>query len=206
MVQYSKLLIALSFLLTSFSLQAQETEKEKNCNKLEWLRPDHFTLNYAGSIGLIALGPGYQVFKNKANLDLLYGYVPENLGGNEIHSITSKFSYYPWNLSISENIKSKPVYFGTYLNYSLGDDYFFSSTSSDKYVDAYYTWSSALRVGFNIGTQIDLSFKKGKKKSHYSFYFEVGSYDLALSSYLNNLEHLNLGDALKFGVGLKAHF
>ena len=57
------------------------------------LIPDHGTLQFAGGIGFLSGGIGYDSKTKRIQTDILYGYVPQKLGGVTIHSITGKFTW-----------------------------------------------------------------------------------------------------------------
>ena len=47
--------------------------------------PHYAKLQFAGGIGFLSAGIGYQSKNKRLQYDLMYGYVPESLGGVEIH-------------------------------------------------------------------------------------------------------------------------
>lgn len=57
------------------------------------IKPDHIKLQYAGNIGVISTGIGYSFFNNKIQSDLFYGYIPEFIGGANIHTISNKNTF-----------------------------------------------------------------------------------------------------------------
>ena len=66
-----RLILVLLYLICAIPGSAQE----------RGLRPDFVTTQYAGSIGFVSVGAGYNIFKDKARTSLQYGYVPHSEGG-----------------------------------------------------------------------------------------------------------------------------
>jgi hypothetical protein len=50
-----------------------------------------------GGTGFVAVGVGYSNKNQKLEGDLYYGYLPENIGGVRIHSLSAKFVWIPIN-------------------------------------------------------------------------------------------------------------
>lgn len=46
-------------------------------NQKHWSVPDYVKTQFAGNIGLISVGAGYQLFNKVVYTELLYGFVPK---------------------------------------------------------------------------------------------------------------------------------
>jgi hypothetical protein len=134
------------FILSFFSVSAQVEKKPNN------ILPDHIKLQYAGGIGFIALGAGYESKKGKTEGDFFYGYLPKKIGGVEIHAITGKFTWSPFKIINKGSVQIKPLSLGVLFNYTFGEQYFLFSP--DNYPYSYYNYPTALHAGFFIGGQI----------------------------------------------------
>ena len=87
------------------------------------LLPKKVKLQYAGSIGFLSTGIGYETKNKKWQADLMYGFVPEKYADDPIHSITLKMRFAP----IQQNFDQFQVNWlnmGMFFNYSFGENYF----------------------------------------------------------------------------------
>src|SRR5690349_14324502 len=49
-----------------------------------WYRPRHGVVQTGGGIGMVAVGAGYGFWKDRSELDILVGYVPEKHAGSAL--------------------------------------------------------------------------------------------------------------------------
>ncbi len=89
--------------------------------------PDHATIQYAGGIGFLSAGFGYESKKLKTSFDFFYGYVPEEVGGVDIHSITGKFTWNPLSRWMNKDTRIDWLKTGLLINYVFGKQYFLFS-------------------------------------------------------------------------------
>jgi hypothetical protein len=202
MLVSKKLLAVLTLLFTiSLSASAQDTLVGK---ALKWYLPDHVKLQFAGGIGFLSGGPGY-VSKNKTlETDLLLGYLPEKLGGDALVSATLKTSYSPWFINLKNTYHIAPFTIGAYLSYTFGPQ--FDSKWPSYYPKGYYWWATAFRPGAYIGGKAGRELPFSKRKRELQLYYELGTYDLLLISYVQNTGYLRPGDILNLSFGLKLGF
>ena len=66
--------------------------------------PDFASVQYAGSIGFISGGIGYDLSRRTA-VSIHYGYVPKNRGG-ELHIVAAKLLVNTWSFRISERLQA----------------------------------------------------------------------------------------------------
>lgn len=186
--------ILLVFIIIPFA-SAQE--------KKSFLRPDHAKLQFAGNIGFLSGGAGYAFAKQKGEVDLMLGYLPESIGGVDIITLTLKAGYYPWQVNLSDSYTYEPVYAGAYLSYSFGSEYY--TTLPEQYPSGYYWWPTSLRGGLYIGGRLSKDVILGKI-DQVGLYYELGTYDLKLVSVLENLYYFSITDALDLAVGIRVKF
>jgi hypothetical protein len=158
----------------------------------EKILPDHAVIQYAGNIGFLSAGIGYESKNRKFNGEVLYGYLPESIGGIQIHSVTGKISWLPLN-RLYNDFSVDYIIAGLYLNYVFGNQYFAFSPS--YYPFHYYDFPTALSAGISIGQQVN--------KGRLSFYYELGTTDKELVSYLGNVRSVEFSDILSLGIGLR---
>lgn len=87
----------LTFLLLIFipelSIAKEENAFDSTKTNKKWFTPDYIKMQFAGNIGFVSFGTGYCWWKNKAQSDIIYGYVPEYHGNAKIHTFTQKNSF-----------------------------------------------------------------------------------------------------------------
>src|SRR5688572_836623 len=76
-----------------------------------WALPDFGVVQYAGSIGVISVGAGYDVFKSRARFSTHYGAVPKPMGG-PLNVLALKFLYEPLKIDVDNQTYIHPIDFG----------------------------------------------------------------------------------------------
>src|SRR5687767_8468596 len=139
----------LTCLSLSASLMAQKTILKK-------IIPHHAKIQHGGGIGYFAIGFGYAGRKEKTELDLLYGYLPAEIGGIDIHSATVKFNFLPVSPIETKTFLLRPLVVGALVNYSFGKQYF--TLNPPNYPYRYYNIptavNSALFLGGRLGVKL----------------------------------------------------
>lgn len=132
-------------------------EKEKD----KWFMPDCFKIQYAGNIGFMSLGLGYNWWKNNAQTDLIYGFVPYDEGEAIIHTFTLKntFSIHKFNLFNTYNLSPT---LGFSLSLEPGENSYMDIP--DKYPEGYYG-PNCFYACLNAGLKSNFAFKE---ESHFS--------------------------------------
>ncbi|RSK48074.1 hypothetical protein [Hymenobacter rigui] len=166
--------------------------------------PFYLTLHVAGGTGLVALGGGYRLARQRLEPELLVGYVPRRLSGSKPLAIfTLKTTYLPWSPRLGQSRwQATPVTLGAMINYTTGQQFFLTNNSAGNYRPGYYWWSSAVRLGLLAGTRVNYG---GPHQQSTTAYAELSTNDLHLVSRLTN-RSLRLVDILTLGGGLKRGF
>ncbi len=181
-------LVMMVFVLVGTTLYAQEGKR----NKL----PDHAKVQYAGGIGFISIGAGYSNRKNKLEGDLYYGYLPRSIGGVRIHSVSAKFSWIPYHISIKNRFRFEPLIAGLLLNYNFGKQFFGFDPENHPY--KYYSFPTAINTAIFVGSRFDLN-----KPAWLSFYYEILGFDRDLLSFVDNPNSLSLSQILTVSLGAR---
>ncbi|GGB79700.1 hypothetical protein [Dyadobacter sediminis] len=192
-----KNLLTATFLLFFTTAFAQDEQAGLN----KWYVPDHVKLQFAGNIGFLSAGPGY-ISRNKTlETDLLFGFLPQKYGGDALVTITAKTTYSPWRIPLKNTLNLVPFSLGFYLNYTFGPQ--FDTKWPSYYPKGYYWWATSFRPGAYIGGKVgrDIYFYNKKKKAE--LYYELGTYDLLLISYVQNPKYLKPRDIVNLAFGLK---
>jgi len=164
-----KKVIAYTGILILFScsyLNAQEKFIDK-------IRPDHVKVQFAGNIGLFSAGIGYSLWSGKTQTDMLYGYVPAFIGGNDVHTIANKNSFRLFHRPISK-AWTYSNFIGFSLNYSITNDTYIFLPK--QYPDGYYS-ANALHFApfFSYNFVYANHDSRLFKKAH--FYLELSTLD-----------------------------
>lgn len=179
-------------LLLSLPAVAKDTSRR---NKLV---PDHVKTQYAGGIGFISLGLGYQSRGEQLEGDFYYGYVPKSVGGLYIHAVSSKLTWHMVKKLQGKSFELRPLSAGVLVSYTFGKQYFLFWPENYPY--SYYDFPTALHAGVFIGGRVDKPFKNGQRVG---LYYELGSNDREISSYLVNRSSLKLTDILNLAIGIR---
>ena len=196
-----KLLLPLLILL-NISAFAQEDQSEEKDRK--WFIPDHLKLQFAGNIGFMSGGPGY-ISKNKSlETDFMFGFLPKKFGGDALITITGKTTYSPWRIPLKNTYYIAPFSIGAFLSYTFGSQ--FTSKWPSYYPSGYYWWATSIRPGAYIGGKVGRDFIVNNRKKQFELYYELGSYDLLMISYVQNLDYLKISDIVNLSFGVKMAF
>ncbi|RZK38450.1 MAG: hypothetical protein EOO90_22215 [Pedobacter sp.] len=194
-----KLSFKLALILSIFSLTATAQSKF-----LSAIRPDQVNLQYAGSIGYISGGIGYNFFKEKTALSFHYGFVPESEGG-WMSIFTAKFEYKPFSIKIKDKIVIHPFNPVFFPSYTSGDNFDYQF-DTNQYRKGYYFWSSALRLHLGAGTEIKILNNKKAAFKSVSIYAEANTNDLYAISWFENRTSTPVYAMFKLGYGMRLNF
>ena len=172
-----------------------------------WYRPTHLALQTGGGLGMVAAGAGYEFAKNHLEADALLGYVPRYYAGSPLSLAALKFLYSPFRLPVGEKFQVVPLTLGAYFSYTHGT---LNDELKGQYAGDYYWFSTDTRYGPLLGSRVTFlapAVAAIRQPRKISLYYELGSNDLYLASYLNNRNGgLGIGQLLTLALGLKADF
>lgn len=104
--------------LVPFSLYAQETEREREdryTRRLQryerfWqkMTPRYTKVQFAGSMGLLSFGTGWNYGRDHWETDVLLGFVPKYTTGHAKVTLTLKQNYIPWHIPLNEKFTIEP--------------------------------------------------------------------------------------------------
>lgn len=189
-------------LLTGSATFAQHLTDSLKIKK--WYIPDHVKMQFAGNIGFLSGGLGFASHNKKLETDLLAGILPEKFGGDALVTFSAKTTYSPWKINFKHNYYAAPFSLGAYLSYTFGPQFDFKWPS--YYPAGYYWWATAIRSGAYMGGKIGRQITVNKRISAVELYYEIGSYDLLMISYVQNRNFLKLSDISNVSFGLKLSF
>lgn len=162
-----KLLYILVFVLISNIVYSSDTIPVQK----KWFVPDYYKIQFAGNIGFISIGTGYEIFNNCLQSDILFGYVPESIGNTTVYTITQKNTFLIHNLKLNNNFEISPI-IGFAISYETGNNSWLFLP--DKYPDGYYS-TNAFHFPLFAGAKIKKTFSKDSKIKSIEFNAEVGT-------------------------------
>lgn len=142
-----RLLLALALLAAAPSAARAEAARSAAARRA-WYVPDHAAAQLAGNAGFMAAGVGYTLARERVLADVLFGWVPESVGGLDIFSLTAKLGWAPWRLERGD-WALRPVVAGAQLTYTFGDQYFVRQP--EGFPHHYYPRPTALHLGLTLG-------------------------------------------------------
>lgn len=170
----------------------------------EALIPTHTKIQFAGNMGLISLGTGWDYGKhNQWETDLFLGILPKYESKRTKLTLTLKQNYMPWSLQISESRFSvEPLSCGMYLNTVFGEEFWVNEP--DRYPKGYYGFSSKIRIHVFMGQRVtyDIDPKRRFTAKAITFFYELSTCDLYVISAFTN-KYLKPKDYLSLSFGLK---
>ncbi|MBQ8223915.1 MAG: hypothetical protein IJZ86_00930 [Bacteroides sp.] len=172
--------------------------------KWEALIPTHMKLQYAGNMGLISVGTGWDYGKrNQWETDLLFGILPKYQSDCTKVTFTIKQNYIPWSLQLRESRFSvEPLSCGLYLNTVFGDEFWVREP--ERYPKGYYGFSSKVRINLFLGQRITFDIDPQRRffAKALTLFYEVSTSDLYLVSAFTN-SYLKPKDYLSLSFGIK---
>lgn len=202
------------------SLQALNSRMTKYEQHLEkhhrlWLSlmPSTVRIQYAGSIGLINLGMGWEYGKrHQWETDFMFGLVPKYDKDEAFATFTLRQTYVPWTKKLFHNYEWgkgpyrytwQPLSCGLFLNSVLHGNYW--TKEPERYPDQdYYRFSSKIRFHLFVGQRYTIHVPREKRwlPKEASFVWELSTCDLYVVSKFVNAS-LPLKDILSLSLGLK---
>lgn len=186
---------------TPDAVPASATGRQLPPNRLPWYSPRHVVVQTGGGLGMVAAGAGYSL-KDRLDLDILAGYVPKKYAGSTLSVFSAKLLYSPWTLPLSPKVSVKPLSVGGYFSYTHGT---INDEEPGQYYKGYYWFSTDTRVGPLLGSRLSYALPPTAtgRPRNLSAYYELGSNDLYIISYVQNLKGLSPADILTLSLGLK---
>lgn len=198
------LLLAFSFVSTiTYAQSGYENRIERYHSNWNKLIPRYTKIQYAGLMGLISVGTGWDYGKNRQwETDVYLGYVPKYSTDEKKITMTLRQNFIPWKKDINEHIMIEPLACGIYANTVFGSDFWVNEP--DKYPNDYYSFSTKVRFNIYAGQRITYKLKPEKRffAKSITLFYEIGSCDLYIASAFTN-KYLKPTDYLRLSFGLK---
>ena len=198
-MKIKNILSAFIILLFFTKLYAQEPHLVKD---KAWYIPNYVKMQFAGNIGVVSVGAGYQLFDKVLYSELLYGYVPESVSkADKIHLITIKNTFPVFRKEIAKNLTITPIA-GFTTTIDIGTTTF--TTLPSKYPDDYYV-PTAFHFTLFGGVMIHKDFINSKMTNGVDFYVEMGTVETYLWYGITSKE-VGLSDIFSTSIGINFYF
>lgn len=160
--------------------------------------PTHTKIQYAGGMGLLSWGIGWDYGKRgQWETDLLLGFIPRYSSRHFKMTMTLKQNFIPWSVYLGKDFSLEPLTCGLYFNTVFSDDFW--TEEPDRYPHGYYGFSNRIRTHIFLGQRIrfDVPEKYRKFSKSITAFYEISSCDFYLvsaftNSYLTPLDYLRL--------------
>jgi hypothetical protein len=179
---------------------------EKRLSFWEHLIPTHHQIQYAGGMGLLSGGGGWEYGnKNRWETDISLGLLPRYSTEDVKCILTLKQIYIPWNIELGKNFSLEPLSCGLYASSVINRKFWM--TEPDKYPSPYYAFSTKLRFNIFLGQRIKYNVPHDKRLfcESISLFYELSSNDLYIYSALGN-SYLQPVNYLRLSFGAKFYF
>ena len=185
------------FVFTKSFAQEPNLVKDK-----AWYVPAYVKTQFAGNIGVLSVGAGYQLFNKVLYSELLYGYVPESVSkADKIHLITIKNTFPIFRKKIRENLTITPIA-GFTSTIDIGTTTF--TTLPSKYPKGYYV-PTAFHFTLFGGAMLHKDFTKSKTIKGLDFYVELGTVESYLWYAITSKE-VSVSDVFSTAIGINFYF
>lgn len=169
----------------------------------ESLIPTHTKLQFAGNMGLLSLGTGWDYGRhNQWETDIFFGILPKYQSDKTKITMTLKQNYMPWSIGLGKQFYVEPLACGMYLNTVFGEDFW--TNEPDRYPKGYYGFSSRVRIHIYMGQRLtyDIPQRWRLGARAVTFFYEISTCDLYVVSAFTN-KYLKPKDYLSLSFGLK---
>lgn len=180
-----------------------QVSQNSDSARYQMFLPDYVKLQFAGGIGFLSLGVGYTFFKQKLEVSYFYGYVPEFVLTDDLHSVSLQLTARLFRFKVNPNIELMPLNIGWFIHHTFGSEYWIKLP--EHYPEEYYWWSPGRNSGVFLGGEIRTKLlSNATPASGTAFYVRMGSRGLYLASKFGN-SSIPLKDIIEFGFGVAVY-
>lgn len=168
-----------------------------------WKRliPNMFTLQYAGGIGMISAGCGWDYGRSvQWETHMLFGFIPRRYVYPAYWTFTLRESYVPWRIRFDSRWSIRPLTVSLSVNSMLHGDFW--TSEPDRYPKGYYGFSSRVRFHLGFGQRVTFTIPEHRRiiGKEISLYYEISTCDLYVRQKVLNSK-IPLKDIIIIGIG-----
>ncbi len=168
----------------------------------ERLTPTHVKLQFAGGIGLLSGGFGWDYGRKcRWETDFLLGYVPRFDSRSAHVTFTVKQNYIPWSIACGSRFAVEPLTCAVYMSVITGQEFW--TRVPERYPSrTYYPMPTKLRTYVSCGQRFTWYFREKRRMRCLTAYYEFSTCDYYLVTKLSN-RTLGLTDIFSLSLGVK---
>lgn len=168
--------------------------------------PNLTHLQYAGDIGMISMGMGWDYGKhNQWETYLIFGITPRNHTPRTYVTMAVKEMFTPWDVKVWRHLEFSPLFASFTISTLLDGEFWVKNP--ERYPSGYYSFSTKTRLHLGIGQKIKL--KNIEHKSHFlkhlALFYEVSTCDLYLINKIRN-RSIPVKDIICLAIGIQGTF
>ena len=185
--------------------RAERPQRKLQQYRSGWNRliPKYQNIQYAGSMGFLSLGVGWDYGREKQwETEIMFGLVPRFSSNKAKVTFTLKQNYAPWELPLGGKWWLEPLVTGLYMNTVLSDDFWVKEP--EKYPNNYYKFSTRVRFHVFVGQRIAIDLGPHSPFRRVTAFYELSTCDLYVISSATN-KYVKTWDILSLSFGVKLH-
>jgi hypothetical protein len=190
---------AATLLTANFPTAARATTDCFAVDKLGWYVPDHARLQTGGYLGMLTVGVGYSAF-DALDVDVYYGWVPEPVGGRDIHSVALRLGTHVRGLCVTRDVRWIFLSAGIGGVTTFGERFFL--VSPEPFPSSYYQ-ETMVRSFLSIGTELAFRVREASLIAGHSAFIEVTALDEYVLVWLKNVRTRSAWDPWSLTIGYK---
>lgn len=168
------------------------------------LIPTHTVMQYAGNMGLLSAGIGWEYGKRQQwETELLFGFLPKYNSSRGKMTMTLKENYIPWHLTFKRWLRLDPLTCGLYCNTVFGPEFW--AHQPKRYPEKYYNFlSTKLRLNVFMGQRIGVIIPHNRRKyvKNIMFFYEVSTCDLYIRAMFMD-KTIKITDITSLSLGIR---
>lgn len=166
----------------------------------DWYAPDHAKAQFAGLLGLVSAGVGYELGR-RGELDVLAGWVPAAyVGSGDLYTLTGRGTWQPLRVSLGRRWSFRPLTFSLALTYTRGENLWVEAPG--RYAEGYYELPTALRATAGLGGTLSHR-PRGKAVEEVGLYWELVASDVALFYWVKDRGAVDPRDVWSVALGVR---
>ena len=169
----------------------------------ERIIPTHVKVQYAGGMGFMSAGVGWDYGRRKQwETHLLFGFLPRYGSSRAKTTMTVKENFIPWSVALGDRWAVEPLSVGLYINTVFGPEFWRSQPA--RYPKGYYFMSTKMRLNVFVGQRVELTLPRNRRKfvKGITAFYELSTCDLYLRALVLD-SHVKLTDIFGLSLGLK---
>lgn len=187
-----------TFVLVLLALNSYGGNKSELSGYRSPFAPDYIIGQFAGNIGFVSAGFGYQSNSGKLSSSLFVGYVPASIANATIITISQKNTLRGKNFKHPKLNHFYPS-LGFSINIETGRNSFI--TLPERYPDNYYS-TNAIKVGLFTGLTYQGKVRSNSRFHQFEYYAEIGTLASYVYYNIKRQEYLN-PDILSLALGVR---